>query len=225
MLNFESTLSNQQFIDIALRLGFAFLASIVIGYEREKIHKQAGMRTHILVAMTSCMLMILALIWKDLVPSESTTRIVQGAITGVGFLGAGTIIRDGSKIRGLTTSATIWIVSALGLMIGAGMFYTSIILTIVILIVLQVLAKFENRIIRCNSRYRIHICSNNIEKSVASIVDQLDNMRIKPLNVNINKDVKTMSYVVYLSAKEHRKIYDMLYECEEIYEIKSDILN
>jgi len=225
MLNFEAALTNQEFLDIALRLSFAFLASIIIGFEREKIHKQAGMRTHILVAMTSCMLMILALIWKDLDATENTTRIVQGAITGVGFLGAGTIIRDGSKIRGLTTSATIWIVSALGLMIGAGMFYVSIVLTIVILVVLQVLAKFENRIIRCNSRYRIHICSNDIEKSVSSIIQQLDELKIKPLNVNINKDSKTMSYVVYLSAKEHRKIYDMLYDSKEIYEVKSDILN
>ena len=103
--------------DVFLRLGSAVLVGAIIGFDREIRNKPAGLRTMALVALGSAVFVLTAL---GSATSDSTSRVIQGIVTGVGFLGAGTIIRGQTEesVRGLTTAASIWLASAIGIACG-----------------------------------------------------------------------------------------------------------
>jgi putative Mg2+ transporter-C (MgtC) family protein len=109
-------------LDLLLRLGAAVLVGAAIGLNRELKHKPAGLRTHALVSLNAALLTIGGLtLGHGLRDPATVSRIIQGVITGIGFLGAGVIIRRGERaVRGLTTAATIWIATGLGVACGAG---------------------------------------------------------------------------------------------------------
>lgn len=119
------------YIDALIRMLFAMVIGIVVGAERGRNHRPAGMRTHMLVALGSCVVMIVGnLLFAEFSPFGATpdpARLGAQVVSGVGFLGAGTILREGLSVKGLTTAASIWTVACLGLAAGAG--YYSIALT------------------------------------------------------------------------------------------------
>jgi putative Mg2+ transporter-C (MgtC) family protein len=134
-------------IDIVIRLCLAFLGGGIIGFERSYRRQVAGLRTHILIALGAASLMLLS-IWIPQNFSErgDPGRIAAQVVSGIGFLGAGAIIRLGSNIRGLTTAASLWLTAAIGLTIGAGMFVTALTAEILALVTLFVLHKVEDKI-------------------------------------------------------------------------------
>jgi len=132
--------------EMVLRILVAFVLSGLIGLERQICRQQAGLRTHILVCVGSCLIMLTSLHVFDIyisVANMDPTRIAAGVITGIGFLGAGTIIRSPEGIRGLTTASSLWVVAALGLSIGCGFFKVSVVVTLLFLLVLLFLRGFE----------------------------------------------------------------------------------
>jgi putative Mg2+ transporter-C (MgtC) family protein len=140
--------------EIALRLGSATLAGAVLGVNRELRGKPAGLRTNALVSLGSALL-ILANLGNSMgadaaVQANAMSRVMQGIITGIGFLGAGVILRDtdGTKVHGLTTAATIWLTATLGVLCGAGMWPVALLgvgLTLAILILGGPLEKYLHR--------------------------------------------------------------------------------
>jgi putative Mg2+ transporter-C (MgtC) family protein len=111
--------------DMIIRLGLGFLAGAVIGFERSSRHQVAGLRTHILIATGATLLMLLSIYLPqqyNSLKNGDPGRIAAQVVSGIGFLGAGAIIRLGNNIRGLTTAASLWFVAAVGLAIGGGMF-------------------------------------------------------------------------------------------------------
>ncbi|MGD8978734.1 MAG: MgtC/SapB family protein [candidate division WOR-3 bacterium] len=130
-----------EWITIVTRIAISIAVGGLIGIERELEHKPAGLRTIILVCLGSTIFMLLG-IELGLLGNE-IGRIVAGAITGIGFLGAGAIIRARGEVYGLTTAATIWLVSGLGLAIGAGYYILAIIASVSVLIVLRILGIVE----------------------------------------------------------------------------------
>ncbi len=130
----------------------ALILSVVlcgaIGIERERRGRSAGLRTHLLVGVGSCIIMIISIYGFpiDEASKRDVARLAAQVIAGVGFLGAGAIIHRSSGTRGLTTAATIWIVMAIGLACGSFNFILAIGGTFLILIVLTVFRKFENKI-------------------------------------------------------------------------------
>lgn len=123
-------LTNQ---DVAIRLLLAMIASSLIGYEREKTKHSAGMRTHMLVGLGAT---LITLVSMDVFP-EDPARVAAGIVTGIGFLGAGTIFRDKNNVRGLTTAASIWAVAGVGLALGAGALFIAAVATAAMLITLE----------------------------------------------------------------------------------------
>lgn len=115
---------------IAFRLLCALLIGGVIGIERETAHRPAGMRTHILVSLGACAVMITSQLlfaeYSALGANTDPARLSAQVIAGVGFLGAGTIIREGATVKGLTTAASIWMVACLGIAVGAGYLYVGL---------------------------------------------------------------------------------------------------
>ena len=138
------------FIVVVIALLLSVLLCGAIGMERERKGRSAGLRTHLLVGVGSCIIMIISIYGFPQIFGEKrdVARLAAQVIAGVGFLGAGAIIHKNSGIRGLTTAATIWIVMAIGLACGSMNFILAIMATAIILIVLTAFKKFESKINR-----------------------------------------------------------------------------
>ncbi len=127
--------------DILLRLMAAAALGSLIGFERERLLWAAGIRTHMLVCVGSCLIMIVSAFgFGDVLGQQHTvldpSRVAAQVVSGIGFLGAGSILARGEIVKGLTTAASIWTVAAIGLAIGGGLYFAGIASTIVILIIL-----------------------------------------------------------------------------------------
>jgi putative Mg2+ transporter-C (MgtC) family protein len=138
---------------IIARVTGALLIGALIGFERTFHGRPAGFRTHSLVCIASALLMIVTVYqndWMTHVSQEAIrtdpTRMAQGIKTGIGFLGAGVIFKEGLTVRGLTTAASIWVTSAIGILIGIGFYFLAVVGAIATLIVLSVFRLIEQRL-------------------------------------------------------------------------------
>jgi len=131
------------------RLVLSAILGAIIGWEREYANKQAGLRTHMLVTLGSCLLMLLSIYgfqeWIDHPNARfDPARLAAQVINGIGFLAAGAIlVRPDLVVSGLTTAATVWIAMGIGLAVGAGRYFMAIVSTVIVLLVLRVLPMFE----------------------------------------------------------------------------------
>ncbi|GHU49164.1 methyltransferase [Spirochaetia bacterium] len=134
--------------DIGIRLVLSFFAGAIVGFERSSRHQVAGLRTHILIAQGATLLMLLS-IWMPKNFSSNGVgdpgRIAAQVVSGIGFLGAGAIIRLGNNVRGLTTAASLWLVAAVGLAIGAGLYLGAIVAEALALVTLIGMGIFEKK--------------------------------------------------------------------------------
>ncbi len=142
---------DQQLLDITLKIAAALLAGSLIGLERSYHGRPAGFRTHALVCVASAVLMLVTSYqwqWFGGVPMDAIrtdpTRMAQGIMTGIGFLGAGVIFKEGATVRGLTTAASIWITASIGILYGIGFYYPAILATVVTFGVLSVFRRLED---------------------------------------------------------------------------------
>lgn len=124
-------------LEFILRLLVAVGLGAIVGFERERKQKPAGLRTNILVCLGACLFTILSINNFDVDPA----RVAAGIVTGIGFLGAGSIIATGGEVVGLTTAATLWIIAGIGLAIGLGEYILGIITTIIVFVALAVKRK------------------------------------------------------------------------------------
>jgi len=121
----------------------------VIGFEREYFGKAAGLRTHCLVAVASCLFMEVSTGIFELYKTQvlvDPSRIAAQVVSGIGFLGAGAILRSGVSVKGLTTAASLWAVAAIGLACGVGLYVAAICTTAIVVIILCLFSKLEARI-------------------------------------------------------------------------------
>ncbi len=146
-----------QYMEDFLRLLLAFLLGGIIGFQREWGEKPAGMRTHILVSLASAMMMIVAEHSAEITGFVDPTRISAAIITGIGFLGAGTIIREREKaiVHGLTTAASVWTVACIGIASGQGYYFVAITGTLLVFIVLHIFGKIEHLISEIKSHKKL----------------------------------------------------------------------
>jgi len=144
-------------VDILIRLLCAMIVGTVIGMEREYTHRPAGMRTHILVSLGACAVMITGqLIFAQYRPFGSTpdpARLAAQVISGVGFLGAGTIMREGVNVKGLTTAASLWAVACLGIAAGGGYYEVAVIGMVLMFLTLTLLEVLQNLLMKGTKRH------------------------------------------------------------------------
>jgi putative Mg2+ transporter-C (MgtC) family protein len=145
---FTDVPDTEQLTRLLLRLGLAMALGAAIGYERESRDSSAGLRTHMLVALGTALFVLVPL--QAGMDSEGMSRVIQGLLAGIGFLGAGAVIKqsDSGQVRGLTTAAGIWTTAAIGMTVGLGRETTAIISTVLVLIILSLLLRLERRIVR-----------------------------------------------------------------------------
>ena len=143
-----SLLFESDIVVMTIRLVLAAILGGLVGIEREFHHHPAGFRTHLLVSVGSSLIMLLAfygfqdyLAANQEVVTFDPSRLAAYVVSGIGFLGAGTILVQGYTVRGLTTAASIWVVAAIGLTVGAGMYVPAIITTVIVILSLMFLGK------------------------------------------------------------------------------------
>lgn len=139
-------------IDIVIRLAVAVLLGMIVGYERERHNQPAGFRTHAMLAVGACLAMTVSInmamqFYPD-APNGDPARLAAQVISGIGFLGAGAILRYGASVKGLTTATSLWTVAIVGLAVGAGHYFAATATVIAMLIVLSILNVLEKKYIR-----------------------------------------------------------------------------
>ena len=125
--------------EIALRILLACIFGGIVGFQRERNDSPAGFRTHILVSLGAALIMVLSMYgFSDFASvNKDPARLAAQVVSGIGFLGAGTILRDGVSVKGLTTAASLWVVSAIGLAAGAGLYFSSFLVTFLVFVTLE----------------------------------------------------------------------------------------
>jgi putative Mg2+ transporter-C (MgtC) family protein len=148
-------------LDIILRIILATVLSALVGIEREFHHKPAGLRTNVMVGLGSCLFTLVSIRAADLFPELRTvdpTRIAAQIVTGIGFLGAGTILfeKDRSSVVGLTTAATLWVVAAIGTAIGMGLYVEALVGTLMVFFTFLILSKVVSQVRKRTEHHPAH---------------------------------------------------------------------
>lgn len=133
----------RQLVHVLIRLAAAVLFGAVLGYQREQAQKPAGLRTHILVSLGTCVFVVACSSYG--MSSDGLSRVIQGIVTGIGFVGAGSILKldEQRSIQGLTTATSVWMASAIGVAVGLGVLGLALFATLLSLLILALAGRFE----------------------------------------------------------------------------------
>jgi putative Mg2+ transporter-C (MgtC) family protein len=202
-------------INIATHLGSAVLAGGLIGLERSYHGRAAGFRTHVLVCVSSALLMLVTLYQAQWFPQSATwkvasdpTRMAQGIMTGIGFLGAGVIMKEGLTVRGLTTAASIWITAAIGILAGIGFYEPVIMGTLLTLAALAVFRWLETIIPAYSYAYL------DVSFSIDDVLNDSDlktiiighGFTLTNLSYELDKSSKVFKYSMSIRTKNRKSI-------------------
>jgi putative Mg2+ transporter-C (MgtC) family protein len=210
-------------LEIILKLLLAVGLGGIVGIERETSHKPAGFRTNVLICVGSTMMMILAglVLQEKEASGDVLSRIAAGVITGIGFIGAGTIIQAQGSVVGLTTAATLWVVAGLGLVIGAGYYWEAIIFTAVIILTLVIFRQLEGHFLKKTlCRYQIKTKhSEDILNTIKSLAIH-EGLRFDDLSLRKEGDSCCVDFSFHASDEKIRKFNESLLKLEDTIEIK-----
>lgn len=179
--------------EVAARLLMAMVLGGVIGFEREIDNRPAGFRTHTLVCVGSTLVMLTSQYLFEAysgIVNLDPARLGAQVISGIGFLGAGTIIKYGPHVRGLTTAASLWVVACVGLAIGAGFYWGAITATVLVYITLILLKKVEKIFVRDVGTIEINLGLENKPGQIAKVTDVMGRLsvQIKDIRMIHNED-------------------------------------
>ncbi|WP_256760875.1 MgtC/SapB family protein [Cohnella sp. WQ 127256] len=182
-------------LELSLRIVFALIVGGLIGLEREWGDHAAGFRTHILVCLGSALIMLLSIYGFSEFAYEANVRmdparLAAQVISGIGFLGAGTILRTGMSISGLTTAASLWVVAALGLAIGAGFYYGALLTAFLVLISLFLLNKLEKRFTRKRKLIEISLTMKEASGQLQTVMGKIEHYGASILNITADSNQK-----------------------------------
>jgi putative Mg2+ transporter-C (MgtC) family protein len=169
--------------EITWRVLISLIIGAVIGFEREYHSKAAGLRTMIMICLGSTIFTIVS----TSIGGSSPDRIASNIITGIGFLGAGVIFKDGLTISGITTATTIWIAAALGMAVGAGEYFIALMGSMIVIVVLSGLSAITERIERFHQARSYKISFKGGQSFVEDFEDKVRSMKLKALR---KKDFK-----------------------------------
>lgn len=188
--------------EIIFRLALAGILGGIVGYERQSRRKSAGLRTNFIVSMGACLMMILslAMYWSmDDKSNGDPARIAAQVVSGMGFLGAGAIMKEGLTVTGLTTAACLWIVAGIGLAVGAGLYVEALFTTVFVFVALNALTHiddfFENK-----QKASIEICLVNQPSELKRIHREMEkyHLKIGRFSVQESSDSKISSNYLVL---------------------------
>lgn len=178
------------FYEIMFRLTLACILGGLIGLERESLNRPAGLRTYTLVCVGSALAMIVSLdmyfAYYHTVNADPG-RIAAQVISGIGFLGAGTIMREGATVRGLTTAAGLWVVACIGLAVGAGLYMPAVATTVLVLFVLIYFVRFERKVTGLREYKGLVLIVEDRPGQIGIIGSILGEMGVSIKNIQLNR--------------------------------------
>lgn len=212
-------------LEITLKLLLAVGLGGLIGLERETSQKPAGFRTNILICVGSTMVMIASglILQGREGGGGDLTRIAAGVITGIGFIGAGTIIQAQGAVVGLTSAATLWAVGGLGIVIGAGYYLPAIIFTSIIILTLVIFRQIEGQYMK-KSIYRYHLKAK-YSKDVLIHIKKLalhEGIKFRELTLKKEGTFSVVDFSFTSSEEKEQRFNQGLLDIEDIQEIKID---
>ncbi|MCR4430552.1 MAG: MgtC/SapB family protein [Tepidanaerobacteraceae bacterium] len=207
-------------MELAIRLILSIIFGGVIGIERESVNRPAGFRTHILVCVGSTLTMLVSIYIFEQYSSRVSVdpgRIAAQVVSGIGFLGAGTIIREGTTVRGLTTAASLWTVAAIGLAVGSGFYLAAFLTTVLTFLTLILFSRIENHIIQKRFLESIFVVIDDKPGQIGKIGSLLGelNVNIRNIKMNILDDGK-ISIVLSIRVPAGLKLNDIMTKLVQI---------
>ena len=184
---------------IAAKLGLAILCGGAIGVERELNRKPAGLRTNVLICFGAALYMIVSRHISGGAPYTDPARLAAQVVAGIGFLGAGVILQARGSVTGLTTAATIFVVGAVGISIGEGMFPLALFSTISIILVLVVLRKLERLVVRRARLFHYHLKTSDPAEFLEQLLDLLEKQQLRLEDFDV-KEIAGPEHEVRLSV-------------------------
>ncbi|TFZ40367.1 MgtC/SapB family protein [Soehngenia longivitae] len=191
--------------DIFVRLILAAIVGGLIGMEREASNRPAGFRTHILVSVGSTLMMLVSI--NGATDGADSTRIAAQVVSGIGFLGAGTILRNGNTIKGLTTAASLWVCAGIGLAIGQGFYFAAIVTSIIALLSLIYLGKLEKTILS-DAYSQLTIISrerNGLIGEIGTVLGK-NNITIKNIEISEIKKLESGDSIIEMNFSIKRPV-------------------
>lgn len=216
------------YVEIVTRLLAAAFFSGLIGIEREAKKQPAGLRTHLLVGIGSCLMMILSITGFDsFINRDNSTirydpaRIPSYVISGIGFLGAGTIIVHRGSVRGLTTAASVWVAAGLGLAIGAGMYFTAFLTTAIVLLTLYGLYQIENKFFKRRLQKSVTVTAEDRDVLFSELVAVFEELQMDISDFQIENavsygDKSFSTYNFIISGSKVDKEIKLVQKLQEI---------
>ena len=203
-----------------LSLFVALTLGAFIGLERELSDKAAGLRTNILICVGSCLFAMLSRALAATAGSD-TTRIAAQIVSGIGFLGAGAIMRDGEQVTGLTTAATIWVVAAIGVTVGYGFYALAAVTAVMTLVVQGVFPHLDSMIDELRQRHTFKITSDLNDDGLEQIKTIFRNSEVKVLRRKLMKkaDLYYSEWYVAGPRLEQKNVVRMLLENKHVREL------
>ena len=216
----EQILAIQE-IETFLKLVLIVILSGIVGYERESWNKPAGFRTHVLVGISAVLVMICGEYLSEKSGADPT-RIPAQLLSGIGFLGAGTILRDGFNVKGLTTAAGLLAITCIGLFVGAGYYLGAIIATAVVYVVLSYSHKLSTKLEHTDI-LDLNISANNPKEIIKELneIFKLSNVEIVRLKVIENEDREDYIRVIlkYKENTDKNEIVSKIIEIDRVKEV------
>ncbi len=213
-----------------IRILFSFVAGALIGLEREMNNQPAGLRTHILISIGSTLVMLISIFIPQVYESPGDPgRIAAQVVSGIGFLGAGAILKFGADIKGLTTAASIWAMAAVGLAIGAGMYSISLISVVVIFFALTAMNLFEKKIFKDRTLRKIEIVVKKRHSDLQLIAGILkkNDIRINSTGFDRNVNEATDKFIFIVAVTRDldvKQLADDIEQQEGMVSVMVDIL-
>lgn len=213
--------------DICLRLFIAAILGAIAGFERERHNQPAGLRTHTILAIGSALAMCasidLAVQYKNIAANGDPARLAAQVISGIGFLGAGAIIRYGVSIKGLTTATSLWTVAIVGLAVGAGHFYAGVTATLLLLGTLVLLDKLEKQIIVGVSTRTFLITAGDSHGFLRTLKETLEKLRIEQKSISFVKNVpqNEISVRTIIKIREQHNMDHLIAEISQLPDVKT----
>lgn len=171
----------------SFKIGLATVCGGAVGYQREVVERPAGFRTHVLVCMGAALVMLVSVYpFADYAPQADPSRIAAQVVIGIGFIGAGTIIRQGDLVWGLTTAASLWAIAGVGLAIGIGFYTAGLTATVLILLVLVGFKYFEKTVIGSKQQSVLKVTIKDQPGQLGKVGTALGKLRVNIQGIDMN---------------------------------------
>jgi putative Mg2+ transporter-C (MgtC) family protein len=212
--------------ELALRLLLAAILGGLVGLERELSGKPAGFRTNLLICLGAALLTELSIsVARAADPAVTIAdpgRIAAQIVSGIGFLGAGTIIQARGSVVGLTTAATLWVVAAIGMAVGAGAYFEAVATTVLVILVLMLLGQVETRLIRARAESAVQLTVGPDPSLVTAVQNTLEaaGLNVELLSLEKGAESYVVSFAISGPSGDRSRVFRRLLENPDVRSIK-----